>query len=117
MYPFEIIVSVNQTDIELNNVLKRKGIEDRYLAEYGSKNGIGKYVLWVDESYGLIRIKNLPRTAQDYSVLIHEVLHIVISVLRAVGMKIDNEMGSDEAYTYLMSFLVKKIFTKLNAFY
>ena len=117
IYPFDVLVSIGHSDEQLDGILKRKGVqEDRDFAEYGF-NGKAKYVLWPKYSYALIRLRELPRTSVDYGGLAHEILHVVIGVLRQVGMNISLDGGSDEAYTYLMSFLTTEIFREINPYY
>lgn len=117
LYPYDVIVSIGHTDEEIDAILKRKGVKDgRELSEYG-QHGRAKYAVWYDYNIALIRLKCLPRSANDYGALMHEILHVVISVLRKVGMRISAGGGSDEAYTYLMSYLVQHIMFKINKYY
>lgn len=118
LYPFNVVVSIGHTDKQLDTILRRKGvaaIDDRNMALYGI--GSAKYCLWPGDNLSLIRLKALPRSANDYGGLMHEILHVVISVLRVVGMQIEEGQGADEAYTYLMSYLVSRIMHSINKYY
>jgi len=118
LYPFDILVSFGHTDEQLNKIIKRVGVTDNYdFANYQSPLAIGKYAFWPNASVGLIRLQHIPRKTNEYAALMHEILHVVISCLRCIGMGIADNCESDEAYTYLMSYLVKEIFNAINKYY
>jgi len=111
IYPFTIVVSVNETDECLFRYLKKFRVANLQHAVLCEK-AYAKYVLW-NNNVGLIRMRSWKKDARHISALSHEICHIVISVLREVGMKISNNCGSDEAYCYLTSFITEKIYAQL----
>jgi hypothetical protein len=63
--------------------------------------------LQVDDSYPIIWIPRIPRTAEEKGVLSHEVFHAVSSLfLDYVGMKLTTD--SEEAYAYTIGFVIKE---------
>lgn len=117
IYPFNVILSINHTNEQLNTILRKKGIKENELELANYEEGAAKYVCFSRNNLALIRMKNLPRSAFDYGALAHETLHVVISIMRVVGMAISDNHGSDEAYTYLMSYLTSQVFLQLNKYY
>ncbi len=116
MYPYDVMVSINETDDQLiKNLKNRKVFRSHDLIDYN--RGAAKYVVWYEEHLALIRLPQLPRSANDYAGLMHEILHIVIDMLRSIGMRLSPDGASDEAYTYFMSYLVKHIFNNINKYY
>lgn len=116
VYPFDLMVSINESSESIKRKLRRKGVDyNLEMIEYGG--GAGRYVIYYEHTLCLIRLPELPRKTSHYAALVHEILHVVISVLRSVGMKISEDGESDEAYTYLISFITKEIFERINKYY
>lgn len=116
IYPFDVVVSLGQSYEQCRKLMVRKGVtEDIDFVDYDG--GAGKYAVWYCHSIALIRIPGLPYTPSQHGALNHEILHVVISVLRGVGIRIEPGAGSDEAFTYLMSYMTKVIFTRLDKYY
>ena len=107
IYPFDVYVSVNESD----GVLK-KGLGD-YASEWdlGQLMGLGETVLarahMCESNLSVIRF-NLREGVELCGLISHECFHIVTFVMRAIGMKM--EVGvSDEAYAYLLGYLVGEV--------
>ena len=118
IYPFDLMVSVNQTDKELTTALKRKGVTEHVpaLIAYGAVNNPAKYAFWNKDSMFLIRMKELPTTPMQFGMLAHEVSHVVTWALEELGFKL-KASSSGEAYAYLTGFLTEKIYSGLNKHY
>jgi hypothetical protein len=118
VYPFDVMVSIAQEDVQLGYSLNRFGplpVEQIESARYTNDNCTGRYVMF-STGASLIRMRKLPETPEDYGTLAHEITHIVVTVLDRVGMKLVIE-ASDEAYTYLTQFLTENIYKQINKYY
>lgn len=110
------MVSIGEDDVSLRKNLKKyKCHKDLELIDYDG--GAGKYVMFYYAQTALIRIPQLPRKTNEYAALAHEIGHVVISVMRVIGMRIEPGGGSDEAYTYLISYITKEIFEEIKKYY
>ena len=118
VYPFEVMLSVNQDNDQLGAELGkypnlREG--DIQACAYPSEFVQGRAVLF-STGASIIRLRKLPTTSKDYGVLAHEIFHIVTFVLDRVGMSL-NINTSDEAYAYLTGYLTEKIYEAMNKYY
>lgn len=108
IYPFDILVSMGETDEQVRRHLEKGGIKDPF--EIVMK-GQGRAIMF-SGGQTMIRTKNLPKTVRDYGVLQHEIFHAVVFILERVGMKLTPE--SDEAYAYMIEYLTVQIFKNLS---
>lgn len=119
VYPFDVMVSINQTDPQLADSLKPyEGhlVERDYEnCKYGNEQCVGRAVT-LSNNASLLRLRKLPTKPYDFGNLAHEIFHIVSFVMERIGMKLE-VMVSDEAYAYLTEYLTKEIYTKLNKYY
>ena len=118
VYPFDVILSVNQDDDQLGAELDKYPKlteEDIRACAYPSEFVHGRAVLF-STGASIIRLRKLPTTSKDYGILAHEIFHIVTFVLERVGMSLDINT-SDEAYAYLTGYLTEKIYTAMNKYY
>lgn len=101
VYPFDIMVSINQSDKDLSIELIRYGIED--ISELVlSETTRGRTVMF-EGNQTVIRLRSL-----DTPVLCHEVFHAVTFILSKVGIPLE-VMKSDEAYAYLIEYVVGEV--------
>lgn len=121
IYPFDVMVSINQTDNQLGNSLDKNlptealSKEEIEGVRYTSDKCDGRAVMF-STNESLLRIRKLPETPAEYGVLAHEIFHISANILDRVGMKLVIEI-SDEAYSYLIGYLTKEIYTEINKYY
>lgn len=112
VYPFDVMVSIGQTDIELNkDLVKVKRIFPLEDIQYPCNRSYAMFILW-DSGYGLIRLKTSPKTSEEKGYLAHEVTHYTNHLLDDIGMKWSKK--SDESYSYLCQFLTTEIYKRLN---
>lgn len=111
IYPFTIMVSFGQTDREVLSALKKAQIyvEDDNIIRM---DGVGRYCLFKGGE-SLIRLDRYPKTAQDYGSLAHEIFHAATYILDRIGMRLKIRT-SDEAYAYLVGYITKEIYNKLQ---
>lgn len=118
VYPFDVMVSIGESDEQLGVSLDPYGplpVHEIENCRYPSDNCDGRYVHF-SMGASLIRIRWLPKTANDYGVLAHEILHAVICILDRVGINLSVGI-SDEAYTYLTGYLTERIYLAINKYY
>ena len=112
IYPYDVMVSIGETDKELKKKLKEYAIyESKDLYQYSSINNCAKAVCFKNGQC-LIRITNKPITPIDFGNLQHEIFHVTTFIMERVGMKLKIEV-SDEAYAYLIGYLTKMIYEKI----
>lgn len=112
VYPFDVIVSISESDEALFKKLKKRGIDvaDTNLSVY-SNTTRGRTIIF-SGNQSLIRMYELRDTPEWYGNLAHEVFHAVEFILERVGMKLT--MKSDEAYAYLVGYITTEIFKRLK---
>lgn len=108
VYPFDVMVSIGQTDAELKKSLERKSVEweDKMCLK-----GNGLFYM-NSQNQSIIRVRFIPVNPVDYGVLQHEIFHAVTFILDRIGMKF-MLLKSDEAYAYLVGYLTEQIYTRL----
>ncbi len=111
VYPFDVMVSVGETDEELKEKLNYVGIEPE-----GDNNwhyeflGLGRTVSF-PSGQSLLRLRNKPETVDEYGMLAHEIFHVCEFILHKIGLNLTRE--SDEAYAYLIGFVTKKVYEQI----
>ena len=112
IYPFEIIVSLGQTDQELKaDLLPKYDLQwdDEFKMEMGSK---GRCTLIHGMNQVLIRLYRYPYSNVGYGYLQHELFHAVSKIFQKIGVEF--ALGiSDEAYAYLIGYLTEKIYDQI----
>lgn len=107
-----VMVSINQTDREfLRSYMKEREITDITAAEIvcNDVSQQSEMELGKTAHYGgnvMIRIYSDLKGPRDYNTLVHELFHATDFILDFRGMRLVD--GSDEAYTYLIGYLMEK---------
>ena len=101
VYPFDVMVSIGQTDKELSLELLRYGIED--ISELILSETIRGRTMMFEGNQTVIRLKSL-----DIPLLCHECFHAVAFIFSKVGIPLE-VMKSDEAYAYLLEYIVGEV--------
>lgn len=115
MKPFKIPVDIYRTNVHVMIGLS-KDESIRYYKKYGgdyehalSANDNTEARCICDKS-GLVFIVLKEDYTQD--VVVHELLHAVFYILSTRGLSLED--ASEEAYTYLMGYLMKQFLIKTN---
>jgi hypothetical protein len=121
VYPFDVMVSIGETDHNLE-----KSLDKYFMADKLSDEGIRRIRYTSDTSPGrscmfstnqsLIRIRKLPETPEEFGTLAHEIMHVVVFIMDRIGMKLVIDV-SDEAYAYMVGFLTRYIYHAINKYY
>jgi len=111
VYPYDVMVSIGETDKQLKKRLAYYDIHDDKTWKYSSPNKCAKSAIFMGDQC-LIRIKGNPTTAVDFGNLQHEIFHVVTLVMQRIGMDLKIKV-SDEAYAYLIGYLTKEVYEKI----
>jgi hypothetical protein len=114
VYPFDVMVSIGETDIALEKTLTKFGIKEdgtQWRLE-DSPTTQGRCCLF-DTNHGLIRLRRKPKLPVEFGQLQHEIFHYVTFILERIGMELI-VMKSDEAYSYLIGYLTTEIYKKIK---
>lgn len=114
VYPFDVMVSIGESDNKLGKRLKKCGIKDDGTMWRWKNNHTtqGRSCLF-DTNQGLIRLRKKPKSTIEFGQLQHEIFHYVTFILERIGMELV-VMKSDEAYAYLIGYLTTEIYKKIN---
>ena len=116
IFPYDVMVSVSQTNEELSKCLSNLGVEKD---QYDSERGL-EYKSFTSQGYALmfpsgsciLRIRKMPYDPKDYGILSHEIFHIATFILNDCG--IESNQHTEEVHAYLIGYLTEKILTKLD---
>lgn len=109
IYPFDIMVSMGQSDEELKQTLSEVGSswDDKM-----SIVGVARFSM-NEHNQSVIRLPKIPSTNNELGILQHEIFHCVTYILDRIGIKL--VLGkSDEAYSYLIGYLTEQIYEVLE---
>ena len=106
------MVSINQTDAEfIKSYMKERSMTDKTAAQdvcaLSAQEGelnLGKTVHM--EGNVIVRIYRDINRPKDYNTLVHELFHAMDFILDFRGLRLVE--GSDEAYSYLIGYLMEK---------
>jgi hypothetical protein len=106
VYPFDVMISVNETDKQLKKEIKKFGLKwDNNLKLKPNSTGI---CMQYETGQIIIRLLNFKNTNENYGTLQHEIFHAVHFLMKRIGIKLC--MNSSEAYAYAIQFLTEKIY-------
>lgn len=114
IYPFDIMVSVGQTDDELLKSVKQFGLNRNDISEVLNLHETvkGRTLMLLETNQTFMRLKGKPKTTIEFGSLQHEIFHAADFILRKIGISLSAD--SDEAYAYLIGYLTEKIYEKLK---
>lgn len=109
VYPFDVLVSVNQTDDEVEKLLKKKLPDDQYneIATVFKHNSNARTIMF-SGGQTFIRFNEHP----GHGLIAHEVFHAVNYLFDRIGITLSDD--SDEAWAYLIQYLMYKITNNIN---
>ena len=115
VYPFDVMVSIDETDDVLLKRLLRYGNTKKDCKGLFNMCALsrGRCHIFKDSAQTVIRLKLQPKKVDMIALISHEVFHAVSFILDRIGMKLDL-YSSDEAYAYLTEYLMLEICKKLK---
>ena len=113
VYPFQIMVTINQSNKELQKSLKGLDITDSDVKEaFSEPLTVGTCVMFPHNRI-MLRLNEFDVTCnQCKGHLVHEAFHATHFAMNAVGMQLSFE--NDEAFAYLLGYLVEKIYNVIE---
>jgi hypothetical protein len=118
LYPFDLMLSFNESDKEVKKALKKFDITPKNTTETTifdmdkSKNKIGRMVMFIGKQT-IIRLNFYPHVNNSFEMglLQHEIFHTVGFMMSEISTPLVNE--THEAYAYLIGYLTEKIYSEL----
>lgn len=95
----------------MRKVYKKWKIDPKCIEDMELKDCDGKFYMY-SNNVSVLCLKWNPKTPWQVSCLQHEILHYTCEVMRRVGAPLSET--SEEAYTYLLGYITKKIWEKLK---
>jgi len=112
VYPFDVLVSINQTDDQLKKVMRTLNVAKEIIDTMPTMSETSKgSTLMLPTNQTIIRLKTLTNKHEFMAIIAHEALHATSFILNKVGIPFDQE-ASEEAYTYLMQRICYIIYQK-----
>jgi len=114
IYPFDVIFSFDQSDQDMLKCVKKhvyKSDDLKPLMDMGET--IKGRCVMLQSNITVIRIKTTENKAHNASIIAHEIFHAVTFILDKIGMPLGITI-SDEAYAYLIQYLTKKVYEKID---
>lgn len=101
--------SFGETDKILFPKLRRKGISEPELCEISGITRARAVVF--KEGPSIIRMKNIPKTAEEFGFLQHEIFHAVYFLFTRIGITLGDQ--SDEAFAYAIQYLTEQVYKRI----
>lgn len=105
IYPFDLMISIDEAEDVLFKRLKKGGIEDSEWEGVKMSITTTARTIMFPGNQTLIRLKS----PLSPGIVAHEAFHAAVYILDRVGMKLQIET-SDEAYAYLLNYIVDEIY-------
>lgn len=106
IYPFDVYISINQTDDELIESMDGQDMTDSDGLFNLSETTSARCVM-LPSNLTVIRYKINKQIHHDH--IAHEIFHAVTFIMERIGMELVI-MKSDEAYAYLIGYLTKEVY-------
>lgn len=117
VYPFDILVSIGQTDKQFINTVC-KYLPESVVSEFERDISIFQFnpttnarTTMLETGQTIIRMKSMPEKAKDHGIIAHEIFHAVEFLFRYVNIPLTD--SSNEAYAYLIGFITTKFYENI----
>lgn len=115
VYPFDVMISVGESDKQVRSAVRKRLHADDFTVFDGDPHLFhmvnGCHARTVHNPFGgqtVIRFESEP----DHGIVAHEIFHAVNYVLTRVGITLSQD--SDEAYAYLLHYVVSQYYEKVK---
>jgi uncharacterized protein YfkK (UPF0435 family) len=113
IYPFDVMISVNEDDDVLVNRLLDDNDREDCEALTNLHDTVKARTVMLPSNQTVIRFKIKDDVDSIIGIIAHEVFHATTFILEKIGMKM-KIMTSDEAYAYLIQYLMQEIYNGLK---
>jgi len=118
IYPFDLMLSFNQSDKQVKKALKKFNITPENSTENtvfnmdSSKTKCGRMVMFIGKQT-IIRLNFMPKLSNSFemALLQHEIFHAVGFFMAEINTPLNND--THEVYAYLVQYLTEKIYNEL----
>lgn len=112
IYPFHVMVSIGESDKKVLQRLKKYGMDysDPNFIAYQTEHAHGRTCRF-ESGAMLLRLRQVPTTAEDKGRLAHEVFHLAEFLFNNIGLK--HHVRCGEAYAYLIGYITEKIYSEI----
>lgn len=109
IYPFDVAISINQSDDDFKKEMKKFKIDlDDVIFELDQNSSCrGRTLMLFPSLRTILRINFWPDNNIKIGLLVHELFHVTDYILREVGIKLSDD--SDESYAYLLQYLTEQV--------
>jgi hypothetical protein len=120
IYPYDLMISFNESDKDFKKALKKFGITPKASTETtvfemdNIKTCVGRMVMFIGKQT-VIRLNFMPKLTNPFkmSLLQHEIFHAVTFFMLEIRTPLKN--STNEVYAYLIQYLTGKIYLILTA--
>jgi len=109
IYPYKIVFIFDETDEQVERLLKRYNLSTAEFLEKTFK--LGRCTKFTNNMI-VVRIRKLPKNPEYKSVLSHEVFHVVTFIMDGIGAS--HSDSSEECYAYLTDYITKKVYERID---
>jgi hypothetical protein len=114
VYPFDVMVSVDETDEQLMKQMKKAGIKKSLCKSVMEFEFLGRgRCTQLETGQLIIRLRKDEDRIKTLGVVAHEIFHAVTMLMDRIGMKLE-VMVSDESYAYLTQFYTEEIYRRIK---
>ena len=118
IYPFDLMLSFNETDKHVKKALKKFNITPENSTETTlwdmdkTKTKVGRMVMFIGKQT-ILRLNFVPKLSDPFemSLLQHEIFHVVGFMMSEINTPLNND--THEAYAYLVQYLTEQIYKEL----
>jgi hypothetical protein len=118
LYPFDLMLSFNETDKQVKKALKKFNITPENSTETTlwdmdkTKTKVGRMVMFIGKQT-ILRLNFVPKLSDPFemSLLQHEIFHVVGFMMSEINTPLNND--TYEAYAYLVQYLTEQIYKEL----
>lgn len=116
VYPFNIMVSVDEDDdIVLKRLIKNGISKEECSIITPLSAGTAARTVMFESGATMIRLKSNNDVAKFFGYISHEAFHATTFILERVGIEL-KVMVSDEAYAYLIGYISESIIRRIKIF-
>lgn len=108
VYPFDVLVSINQTDDEFYSEVAHLANDDLEKVFLNLPESVLGRSYMTENNISIIRFINIDANEIPHGIIAHEAFHITTFILNKIGVKFS--FKTDEFYAYLLNYLVDKIY-------
>ena len=115
VYPFDVMVSFNESDKKFVKRLKRYGEDGQDLEMEGLRSASSKrgYAVMLPSNVTILRLNFYPRTPNDFGMLAHEIFHVCEFIMERIGAKVNKE--TSEPFAYLLQYVTEKVYDLIES--